>query len=228
MQLAHRRFRGPALVEIDLVQCVAKLGEETLHLLVAGRLFAEARFGPGHRLRAQQLHARFVGQHLHRGRQIERAERRVGGDMHRRVAELQLFVGQPGALAAEHQRHLGPLACLGHRPGGGIGRQVLLQLHAAGTGGTAQHQAAIGHGLGQGGHHRGVAEHVLGTGRAAEGLLVQRFFGGNQDQAGQAHGLQRTGGGAHVAGVLGTDQDESEAGGGGKLGHEQGKGRAGR
>jgi len=62
----------------------------------------------------------------------------------------------------------------------------------------------------------------------AESLLVQRFFGGDQHQAGQAHGLQGTGGSAHVAGVLGTDQDESEAGGGGKLGHEQGKGRAGR
>src|SRR2546427_9511465 len=36
--------------------------------------------------------------------------------------------------------------------------------------------------------------HVFGTGRAAEGLFVERLFGGDQHQAGQAHGLQGAGG----------------------------------
>ncbi len=144
------------------------------------------------------------------------------------MAELQLLVGQAGALAAEYQCDLGTFARLGHRTGGSVGRQVFLQLDAAGTGRATQYQAAVSHGLGQGGHHRSVPQHVFGTGRAAEGLLVQRLFGGDQHQAGQAHGLQGAGGSPHVAGVLGTDQDKSEAGGGGKLGHEQGKGRAGR
>ena len=131
--------------------------------------------------------------------------------MHRGVAQLQLLVGQAGALASEHEGHLAQLDGLGHGALACHFRQQFLQLHPARARGAAQHQPAVGHGLGQGSHHRGIAQHVLGAGRAPVGVLVQRPLGSDQDQPGQAHGFHRAGGGTDVARMLGTDQDEADA-----------------
>jgi len=48
---------------------------------------------------------------------------------------------------------------------------VFLELDATAARRASEHQVAVRHGLGQGGHHGRVAEQVVGTGRAPEGLF---------------------------------------------------------
>ncbi len=212
-------------MEIDFVQGLTELAEQPFHLRVAGHALAETRLRRrrGRRLPGiQQRQAHLVGQHLHRRGQVERAECRVGGDMHRHVAQLQLLVGQAGALAAEHHRHLGRTGRVGDRAGGGIGRQQLLQLDPARARRAAQHQGAVGDRLGQSGVDRRAIQHVLSPGRAAVGLVVGGLLRCHQHQPAEAHGLHGTGGRTDIAGVLGTDQDETDRRGNGRDGlHER-------
>ncbi len=148
---------------------------------------------------------------LYRRRQVERAERRIGGDMQRRMAELQFVVGQAGALATEHDRHLGRFAGLGPGTARALVRRQLFQRDPARTRGAADHQGAIGHRLGQGGEDRRLAEHVLGTGRTPIGVFVERTLRRHQHQARHAHRLHRARGGADVAWMLGADKNETDA-----------------
>ena len=79
-------------------------------------------------LLGQPSHAHLVSQHLHSRRQIQRAERRIRGNVHMIMTALQLLIGQAGIFTAKHQRHLRTLlrllargnttlAWLQHRPG---------------------------------------------------------------------------------------------------------------
>src|SRR3546814_20451931 len=85
-QLAHRRIRRPALVEVDVVQGLGQLREQPLHLGVAGRrvgvpaLPVPVRCRRGG-VRVEQRPPPLVGPPQYRSAQVQRAVIRVGRDM---------------------------------------------------------------------------------------------------------------------------------------------------
>ena len=113
-------------------------------------------------LRRQPGHPHFIGDNLHRHRQVQRAVLRVGGDRHVIVALLQFIVGQTNALAAKDQRHRRMLtfgdafqtafARVEHRP-----RQ------RAGARAGANHQATACQRFIKGIDNLRVADHVAGA-----------------------------------------------------------------
>ncbi len=154
----------------------------------------------------QPRHAHLVGEHLDRGRQVQRAELGIGGDMHMELAALQFFVGQTRIFAPEYQGHLAirlqvlqagrrALARIQQRPG---------NPPVAGAG--AEHHAAAAQGLFQGVHHPCGVEDVGGAGSPRHRVAVGKAFRLHQHQLRQAHVLHGTGRPADVAGMTGVDQ----------------------
>ena len=128
------------------------------------------------------------------------------------MAKLELAVAA-SALAAENQRDLIRGGKIDDPQGRGA-RIQFLQSHSSAARSAAQHQAAIGYRFGQGCHHAGRGQQVVGARGPAKGLVGRILFGRHQHQPRQAHGLQRARGCADIARVLGADQDDADAGGG--------------
>jgi hypothetical protein len=64
----------------------------------------------------------------------------------------------------------------------------------------------------QRGHDAGVFQHIEGTAGALDGFLAPQHVGParrHQHQVVKTHGFHGAGGGAHIAGVAGLDQDEN-------------------
>ncbi len=195
-------------MEVDRVEGLAELGEEALQFGVGGQVGRRR----GHRRGIEHRHPQFVGQHLHRGGQVEGTECGIRRNVHGRVAQLQFVVVQAGALAAEDERHLA-LRGGGDGPRRRVARRQFRQLHPPATRGATQHQPAVRHRLGQGREDRGRRDQVVGAGRHGFGIAVGRLLRGHQHQPDQPHGLHRPGRGADVARMLGTDEDDPEAAG---------------
>src|SRR5690606_35611540 len=106
-QTRHQLLRLLGIKEADLHHHLLQMLVEQLHLFGGYRGFLPGRrLGKGGRqiLASEALHAQLIAQHLHRRRQIQRAEVGVGRDMHMVAATLQLLTGKPGVLATEYQR----------------------------------------------------------------------------------------------------------------------------
>ena len=96
-------------MEIDVVERLRQMREKVFHLLGASpadRISPRASVAGA---ASQQRQAQFVGQHLHRLREIERGECRVARNMHGSVAAHEFVVFQTGALVAEHDRDFAAL-----------------------------------------------------------------------------------------------------------------------
>ena len=101
------------------------------------------------------------------------------------------------------------------------------------SGGGEVGQTALGLGHGQGLVQRGddacVVQHIQGAAGALDGFLAPQHVGpawSDQHQVVKPHGFHGTGGGAHIAGVAGVDQDKT--GLHGRAGREGESGRLGK
>ncbi len=132
------------------------------------------------------------------------------------VTELDLGIGQPGALGAQDDRHHARLGVVQVAPGQ-AGR------FADVAGGRAQVAHPRGQGEGQGDRGQrffqrvvdgGALQHVERPAGQRHGLRLGGHVGktgGDQDQFAKAHGLDRAGRRTHVARVAGLGHDEPNA-----------------
>ncbi|MCY1421739.1 hypothetical protein D9M71_374030 [compost metagenome] len=157
----------------------------------------------------QPGHAHLVGQHLHRRRQIQRTEIGIGGDVHMKMATLQLFVGQAGVLTTKHQGDLFTLDGMLDDFAAAFARVDQRPGDAALTGTGAKHQIATDQRLVEGGNHLGATEHIIGTRRTGIGLMRRKILRVDQHQARQAHVFHGTRSAADIAGVAGIDQNNT-------------------
>jgi hypothetical protein len=97
------------------------------------------------------------------------------------------------------------------QPRGGGVRGQLVERHAAAARGAAQHQPAVGNGIGQAVVDFGGGQHVAGAGGHHVGLVVRVALGRDQQQPVQAHGAHGTRRRTDVARVLGADQHDADA-----------------
>lgn len=113
--------------------------------------------------RLQVRHAHLIGDNLHGHRQVERAVVRVRGNRDVVVTLLQLFIGQPNALAAKHQRYRRLLAlCDAFQPA--FTRVKHRPRQRTRTGAGADDQATAGNSFIKGINNFGIANHIAGTG----------------------------------------------------------------
>ncbi|MNC30752.1 hypothetical protein D3C75_790450 [compost metagenome] len=124
------------------------------------------------------------------------------------VTLLQLIVGEAGAFTAKHQ---------GDRVRRSLHHQLLTRFAGiqhgpaqgprAGTG--ADDQATIGDGLIERRHDAGVDQHIAGSRRQGDGIVIGQGLRINQHQLRQPHGLHGSRRRAHVAGVRGVYQNDT-------------------
>ncbi len=81
------------------------------------------------------------------------------------MAARQLLVFQPGALVAEHQRHLLAASGCGQHLLGRLARRKFRQVHAAPARRQAQRQAAAGQAIDQFAVDAGTGQHVIRASR---------------------------------------------------------------
>lgn len=169
-----------------------------------------------------------VGEHLHGLREIERAIRGIGRNMRKRAAALDIRIRQPGALVAEHERDIAMthvfVRAFGERARRHLRRAVLA--HARGQRDRPAHaDERIGERIDD---MRG-REHVVGAGGHRDGFRLVLDIGHarrDEDEAREAHRLERARGRADIARMTGLDKDEARgreaAGRRGKIGVFQG------
>lgn len=211
-QPAHQHARIGGVEESGAAQGLLKMGIEALHLFGARWRIPGMLMLAGHarHVRHDRL-AQFIGHHLHRLRQIQRAVVRIGRDSGHGVAAQQFLVGEAGALAAKHQRHRPMLRQRGE-PGGGVPRGHRLIAKVPRTRGRSHHPGAIANRLLHRLDYARTLQHAGGARGHGRGLRVRILVRPHQREVGQAHVQHRAGSGADVAGMGGGHQHDADAG----------------
>ena len=130
----------------------------------------------------------FIAEDLHRGRHIERGERRIGGNAHQKIATIQFEIGETGVFPAEDESNLAATAGM-HRPLRRLARVELRPGDTAAAGTGAEHYPAALHSLIQGIADPRFRQHIVGPRGPRRGLVTGKTVRLHQKQALQTHVL---------------------------------------
>ncbi len=144
---------------------------------------------------------------LDRRGDIERAEIRIGRDHDHAVAQLQLFVAEPGVFRSEHQcRTRGRRLVL--KPGRNSSRIGFGPAQRAPARRRRDNGFTVGHRIGESFVKLAVVENMIGTRCACISYLVDIATRINQREPTERHGVHGSRRGANIAGMGGPDHND--------------------